>query len=117
MDENTKDILKRYPRITAHLIAESLGYFSPSSAALAIYRYKQKEPMYCELYSSLIIGRHGEEKMYDWELLKETTESYLKFAIKNRHNHYSSMASYKTALALVCKDLKDERSNRFASWF
>lgn len=28
-----KQIMKKYPRITAHIIAESLGYATPSCAA------------------------------------------------------------------------------------
>lgn len=33
-------IMKKYPRIVAHLITESLGYFTPKSAANAIIRAK-----------------------------------------------------------------------------
>ena len=117
MDENAKLVLQRYPRITAHLIAESLGYFSPSSAAIAVLRYKQGEAMYCELYSSIVMGQHGQKHMYDRSLLTKTTKEYLRFAIKNRHSHRSSMGSYHAALSLVRQDFKDGRSNRLASWF
>ena len=33
-DLSIKDVMKKYPRITAHIIAESLGYATPSCAAV-----------------------------------------------------------------------------------
>jgi hypothetical protein len=33
---NTEDAIRRWPRIVAHLIAESLGYFTPEGAANAL---------------------------------------------------------------------------------
>ena len=32
MSESPQEIMRRYPRITAHIIAESLGYATPTKA-------------------------------------------------------------------------------------
>jgi hypothetical protein len=33
--ETTDEFIRRYPAVTAHLVAERLGYFTPESAAMA----------------------------------------------------------------------------------
>jgi hypothetical protein len=44
------DVLKRWPRICAALINESLGYFTPRSAANAVLAHKLGRPYGCEYY-------------------------------------------------------------------
>jgi hypothetical protein len=39
---NTEDTIRRWPRIVAHVIAESLGYFTPEGAANALLHLKSK---------------------------------------------------------------------------
>lgn len=46
-----EEVMKKYPRIVAHLIAESLGYFTPRTAAIAIIKAKNNEPYFCEWYA------------------------------------------------------------------
>jgi hypothetical protein len=46
----TEDVLRRYPRLVAHLICESLGYFSPDAPANAIVHGKRGERFACEWY-------------------------------------------------------------------
>src|SRR5437870_4302405 len=38
-----EDIMRRYPRITAHIIAESLGYATPTKAALILRDAKYRQ--------------------------------------------------------------------------
>jgi len=52
MDKNeelsTREIMKRYPRITAHIIAESLGYATPTCAARILKDAREGNENYCE---------------------------------------------------------------------
>ena len=47
MDE-ANDVMRRYPRITAHIIAESLGYATPTRAALILNDAKHRRENWCE---------------------------------------------------------------------
>lgn len=38
------EVLRRWPRVVGHLIAESLGYFTPRAAANAIIMFKLGKP-------------------------------------------------------------------------
>jgi len=83
---SVEDTMKRYPRITAHIIAESLGYATPSCAARILKDAREGQKNYCEwIYSC-----------YEGDPLPA-----VKNAIKNRHYHKGFMAEYKLALALV----------------
>ncbi|SNS23330.1 hypothetical protein SAMN05446037_1006140 [Anaerovirgula multivorans] len=93
-----EDILKKYPRIVSHLIAESLGYFTPKSATIAIIKAKENEPYFCELYTDCA-RRYGE--MYDRDNVRRVTREILSQAIKSRHHHTFMMASYKDARLIV----------------
>lgn len=99
-----QDVIQRLPCLTAHLIAESLGYFTPESAAKAIACYTRDEGFYCEWY-------------YDWgerrlasgntecdglrETVKEVGELVVRNAIRRRSHHGGPVAEFKRALALV----------------
>ena len=64
--------MRRYPRLTAHVIAESLGYATPSSAARILKDAREARKNYCEwIYSC-----------YDGDPLPA-----VKNAIRNRHTH------------------------------
>lgn len=82
------EIMKKYPRITAHIIAESLGYASPSCAAAILCDAVENKKNYCECIYSCYYGD---------PLLA------MKSAIRNSHHHKGFMAEYKLALALVRK--------------
>ena len=112
-EENIYKIMKKYPRLTAHMIAESLGYFTPKSAAIAIIEAKNNEPYFCEWYTSCA-ARYGD--MYNRENVRRVTKEVLQQAIKYRHNHKGYMSSYKTALEVVKKALNGMHP-MFASWF
>lgn len=43
-----KEIMKKYPRITAHIIAESLDYATPSCAARILKDAREGKNNYCE---------------------------------------------------------------------
>ena len=43
-----EEVLQRYPRICAHIICESLGYATPSTAGSILLAVINKEPHYCE---------------------------------------------------------------------
>lgn len=99
---SAKDVMKRYPRITAHIIAESLGYATPSCAAGILRDAIRGKENYCEwIYSC-----------YDANPKKAVQN-----AIRNRHHHEGFMAEYKLALALVKKAMETGDEPLFASWF
>lgn len=106
-------IMKKYPRIVAHLITESLGYFTPKSAANAIIRAKNNEPYFCEWYTDCA-RRYGD--MWDTENVRKVTVEILKQAIKYRHNHKGIMSNYKIAKQIVDK-ANEGIEPTFASWF
>jgi len=98
----TKEIMKKYPSITAHIISESLGYATPSCAATILKDARDGKPNYCEW----ICCCYGGDPM-----------KALQNAIRNRHHHEGFMAEYKLALALVKRAIEKNEEPEFASWF
>jgi hypothetical protein len=99
---SVKETMKKYPRITAHIIAESLGYATPSCAAGILRDAIEGKENYCEwIYSCY--GKDPKKAVRD--------------AIKRRHYHEGFMAEYKTALALVKRAIETGEEPLFASWF
>src|SRR5512147_1580768 len=80
-----EDVMRRYPRLTAHLICQSLGYFNPRAEAGAILCWSKREPYWCELY---IHYARGGKSMLD--VLREDLER----AISMRDSHHGFMADY-----------------------
>jgi len=99
---SVKNTMQRYPRITAHIIAESLGYATPSCAARILKDAKEGKENHCEWIASCY---------------KCDPRSAVQNAIRNRHHHEGFMAEYKLALALVKKALETGEEPIFASWF
>ncbi len=96
------EIMKRYPRITAHVIAESLGYATPSFAALILRDAKYRQENWCEwIYTC-----------YD-----KNPALAVKAAIQRRHSHHGFMAEYSNAKALVDRAIQTGEEPLFASWF
>lgn len=94
--------MKRYPCITAHIIAESLGYATPSCAARILKDAREGRENYCEwIYPC-----------YDRNSLKAVQDS-----IKRRHYHKGFMADYKKAYALVKHSIETGDEPLFGSWF
>lgn len=96
------ETMKKYPLITAHIIAESLGYATPTVAARILKDAREGRENCCEwIYSC-----------YNRNPLPAVQNS-----IRNRHNHSGYMAEFKIARALVEKSVKDGEEPELASWF
>lgn len=50
--QTTEDYMRCYPRVTAHIIAESLGYATPSCAASILKDAKEGSENWCEWIAS-----------------------------------------------------------------
>jgi hypothetical protein len=100
--ETYKDYMRHYPRITSHIISESLGYATPSRAASILQDAHLRRENYCEwIYSC-----------YDKNALKAVQN-----AIRSRHTHKGFMAEYKLARAIVDRAVKTGVEPELASWF
>ena len=105
-----KEALDRWPRLTAHLICESLGYFTPEGAAHAILSYKRGKPYCCEWYIHMAQG-------FNREKLLEVGRKTIERAFRGRRHHYGYMAHYPQARALVEQVRAGGEGPLFASWF
>ena len=105
-----QDVLQRYPRLTGHLICESLGYFTPGAAANAIRDHIEKRACCCEWYVHMARG-------YNEEQVLKVGADTLKRAFKHRHHHSGYMAEYRQARALVHHVRGGGEGPIFASWF
>ena len=106
-----REILRKYPRLVAHLICESLGYFSVLSAAGAIEAHAAGEPCYCEWYCHMSsVGKKD---------IRDVGRDTLALAIRRRKWHKGYMAEYQRAIAQVKAELEREgvTSNMLAAWF
>lgn len=97
-----EDYLWRYPRICAHIICESLGYATPSSAAAILKDAKEGKENWCEWIASC----YGCDPRIP-----------VRNAIRDRHTHKGFMAEYKHAKALVDRANQMGEEPLFASWF
>jgi len=99
----TREFMQRYPRITAHIISESLGYATPSAAARIGLDGMYGRSNYCEWVDSCYSG---------------DARRVLQNAIRSRHHHEGFMSWYKDgALKLVRHAIETEDEPIFASWF
>jgi hypothetical protein len=94
--------MRRYPRITGHIIAESLGYATPRAAAKIGSDGLYERENYCEYIAACYGGN---------------ARACLKRAIQNRHHHKGYMAEYGMAKSLVDQYLKTGEQPILASWF
>jgi len=101
-ERSRADYLSRYPRICAHIIAESLGYATPGVAA-----------------SILKDAHEGNENWCEWiySCYNREPRRAVENAIRNRHAHEGYMASYELALRIVRRQLETGEGPTFASWF
>lgn len=97
-----RDYLARYPRLCAHVIAESLGYATPSLAARILKDAHEGRENWCEWIVSCYRG---------------DPRAAVEAAIQHRHHHRGYMASYEQALRLVRHELETGEGPMFASWF
>ena len=99
---SARDYLQRYPRLCAHVIAESLGYATADLAAKILKDAKARQDNYCEWIWACYDGDPG----------RAVTR-----AIERRHHHRGYMASYPDALAIVRQQFETGEGPLFASWF
>ena len=97
-----KDILRRYPRLAAHIICESLGYAEPTLAAFIIRDAKEGKKTYCEWASACF---------------NNDPKAIIRKSFANRHWHTGFMADYGCARKLVDIAGSAGREPIFASWF
>ena len=94
--ETTEDTMQRYPLLTAHLVCESLGYFTPRAAANAIQSHKKGRSHACEWYLSMARPGHS---------LKDIGADTLSRTFKRRRFHQGFMADFNRALLMVQAEL------------
>lgn len=94
--------LHRYPNIVAHIICESLGYATPTTAAYLIKDY-----------------REGRENCCEWvyTLYKSNPKTPIERAIKFRHSHTGFMRSFPNAKAITREAIENNKEPLLASWF
>lgn len=117
-----EQVLNRWPRLIAHIICESLGYFTPKAAANAVIAYKEGNPFYCEWYTDIAVKvlrnktiPYSDEKFR--EVLKEVNKDVIRGSFQRRHYHKGYMADYKYAKHLVDEVRQGKPGPVFASWF
>lgn len=113
--------LNKYPRIAAHLICESLGYFTPQSAAVAISCYKINQEFCCEWYSHMaqFDEQNPTKNLFDKPSVLRVGRRVMRAAFVNRHRHHGYMSSIEQAKRLVVREIKDPGASTgmLASWF
>jgi hypothetical protein len=109
--------IRRWPRLVAHMICESLGYFSPQVAANALAHYKSGEHFPCEWYSDQC--RRQGKGLFDEATLLQVGKDVVLSAIRRRKHHAGYMSEYQRAIELVKVELKHQgcTSDMLASWF
>ncbi|MCQ3921645.1 MAG: hypothetical protein DPW13_11915 [Planctomycetes bacterium] len=100
--DSPDDYLKRYPRICAHIIAESLGYATPSNAARILKDAKEGNENWCE---------------WIYSCYQRNPRPAVEGAIRGRGHHRGYMAEYCQALAIVRHQLNTGEAPLLASWF
>jgi len=98
------EALKRWPRLCAHVIAESLGYASPRLAA--------------QIVNAVHTGEHR-QAICEWicACFGGDPVKAVQTAIRNRHYHKGFMSSYQAARKLVELAVERQVEPLFGSWF
>ena len=96
------DALRRWPRLCAHVICESLGYASPDLAASIVLAAAERKPHYCEWIMSCY---------------RDDPIPAVCNAIQRRKYHTGYMAHYPQAITLVRAALGGAEGPLLASWF
>lgn len=94
--------MRRYPRLTAHVICASLGYATPSTAARIIADAKAGRENYCE---------------WIYACYKGDPRNAVRHAFELRHHHRGYMADYQQARLLVERAIATSKEPLFGSWF
>ncbi len=112
---NQEQTIKKYPKLIAHMICESLGYFTPESAANALDHYRQNEPFACEWYSHMANIKSG--SYWNRDSLIEIGKIVVGDSFRNRRFHKGYMNSYELARTIVEVVRRGQPGPVFASWF
>lgn len=99
---DSRDFLARYPRICAHIIAESLGYATPLCAASILKDATEDRENWCE---------------WIYSCYARDPKPAVRRSIEGRHGHRGYMAEYQNALQIVRHQLETGDGPAFASWF
>ena len=96
------DAMARWPLLTAHLIAQSLGAVTPGAAAIIV-----------------LDAANGAMNHSEWmtHTFQGNAEKAVETTFKNRATHKGFMADFSTALSIVKVDLDSGERTRFCSWF
>ena len=106
-DLTQEETLARFPALAAHLICESLGYFSPKAATNALLAHAQGLGFACEWYVHMV--GYGNAR------LVEVGRSTIGKAYANRQFNQGYMRSYESARALIARELQGYEQ-KFGSW-
>lgn len=102
-DKSTNnDVLRCYPALCAHIIAESLGYATPSIAATILRDAVLERENWCE---------------WIYSCYNRIPLNAVRAAIKNRHRHRGYMADVRLAISIVREAIRSGNEPIFASWF
>lgn len=99
---STQEAMACFPGVVAHIIAESLGYATPSRAASILSDALAGRPNHCEWISACFGG---------------DPRSAVVQAIESRAGHKGYMASYEQARQLVDRALETKNEPMLGSWF
>lgn len=104
-----EEALDRWPTLTAHLIAESLGYFSPEGAVNALLLFKRDQANCCEwfLHMASVGGK----------AIRQVAAETVRRAIRGRAFHRGYMASYEGALRIIRERNATGVGPILGSWF
>ena len=99
---SNRDYLVRYPRVCAHIIAESLGYATPLCAASILKDAREDRENWCE---------------WIFSCYARDPKPAVRRAIEDRHRHKGYMAEYRHAKVLVDEFNRSGKQPELASWF
>ena len=108
--DSIEEVMDRYPRLTAHTICESLGYFTPAAAANAILHHIRGHPYWCEWYMHMA-GDYPDDNR-----IRNIGIEVIGRAFRERHHHQGFMAHYPAAKELVEHVCSGGEGPIFMSW-
>ncbi len=86
MPQETTDCIRRYPRLTAHIMAASLGYCTPAAAAMVLIDAKSARKNEC-IWIRLCYSSNPVPAVQQ--------------AFRQRHYHHGGLSDYGSARAIV----------------
>lgn len=100
---------RRYPNIVAHMMCESLGYFSAGAAANALADHIDGRACACEWY--LHLAQDGRTLLQvGADVIRRATDH------SARRRHHGYMADITSAKMLVRQFVEQHRGPRLAGW-